>query len=136
MDNIFANFQDPSWWFTGLFFVFLTSTVPWLYKKAIILFKSNSRKRAKKNLLHIKRIRHSVYKVHHQIAIEQSYFLIFCITCFIYLILLFVSSLAKIFNENMIIGFILTAPIYIAEIKWLNKNSYINKLIEKADKVV
>ena len=135
MDKIFTNFQDPSWWFTGLFFLFLASVLPWLYKKILFLFKSNSRKRTKKKLLFIKSIRHSAYKVHHQITIEQSYFLIFCITCFIYLVLLFISPLAKIFNENMIVGFILSSPIYITEIIWLNKRSFIQTLIERAEKV-
>jgi len=52
-----------------------------------------------------------------------------------YLVLLFVAPLAKIFNENLIIGFMLSSPIYISEIKWLNQKTFINTLIEKAEKI-
>ncbi len=135
MDKILADFQDPSWWFTGLFYLSLTFILPWAYKKLSVFLKTSSRNRTRKKLVRIKAIRFSKYKVHQQIAIEQSYFIIFCVTCFIYVVLMFVSPLAKIFSENMILGFALSLPIYISEIKWLFHQTFVESLIKRAEKI-
>ncbi len=136
MEDIYLKLQTPSWWFTGVFFII----VGFIIKYALLQFKISIRRYYRnstaKMLRKIKSMRWNYYSVHYQISVERSYFVVFLLVCLFYAILLVSSPFAETLKQNIWPGIILTAPIYIAEVIWLNKSSFVKKLIERANKVV
>lgn len=90
MDKILDNLTDPSWWFTGLFFVILLKYSPYLFA----LIKERVRKVARKYFLSreykykccLRDLRHNLAAVNHQSAKFHAYFLMYlrvvsCLVC-------------------------------------------------------
>ncbi len=135
MDEILENLKDPSWWFTGIFFIATALIISWLVKKLPLWLKSWSRKSRAKELKKIKNIRRNTWEIHYQIASERSYFLVFTLLCLFYLILLVVTPLSMVFNESILAGIILSSPVFVVEIIWLNRNVFLKTLLKYAHKI-
>jgi hypothetical protein len=151
MDYIIEKIYDPAFWFQGLFFpiiLYLLSklfqitpiVVRWLGNKVINgflrkLLKGLSRRFFKNELVKIKLLRRNPYAIQYQIAKERSYFLIFIITSFLYLVLAFTTQIANLLAVNTFAFIITTAPLYYIEFKWLIENSLVKKLIISANKI-
>ena len=151
MDYIIEKAYDPAFWFQGLFFpiiLYLLSklfqvtpiVVRWLGNKVINgflrkLLKGLSRRFFKNELVKIKLLRRNPYAIQYQIAKERSYFLIFIITSFLYLVLAFTTQIANLLAVNTFAFIIITAPLYYIEFKWLIENSLVKRLIISANKI-
>ncbi|MGP1832262.1 hypothetical protein ACTTBA_04215 [Shewanella frigidimarina] len=151
MDYIIEKAYDPAFWFQGLFFpiiLYLLSklfqvtpvVVRWLGNKVINgflrkLLKGLSRRFFKNELVKIKLLRRNPYAIQYQIAKERSYFLIFIMTSFLYLVLAFTTQIANLLAVNTFAFIITTAPLYYIEFKWLIENSLVKKLIISANKI-
>jgi hypothetical protein len=151
MDYIIEKAYDPAYWFQGLFFptiVYLLSklfqvtpvVIRWLGNKVINgflrkLLKGLSRRFFKNELVKIKLLRRNPYAIQYQIAKERSYFLIFIMTSFLYLVLAFTTQIANLLAVNTFAFIITTAPLYYIEFKWLIENSLVKKLIISANKI-
>jgi len=131
MDKILENIADPSWWFT----IFMGLFIAWFIKQTPKWFKLWSRTSRAKELNKIKKLRWNSWEVHYQIAIERSLFLVFTLVGLFYLVLLVATPLKEVFNKSIIAGLILMSPLFIMEIIWLDRNSFLKKLLKYANKI-
>jgi hypothetical protein len=51
------------------------------------------------------------------------------------LLLLFVTPLGKVFEASFWVGLLLTSPIYICEIIWINRSDFLKDTIASAKKI-
>ena len=135
MEKIISKLVDPSWWFTGIFFILLGIFIAWAIKKIPSILRTTVRGIDTRILRRIKNTRRNKWEIHYQIASDQSYFLVFLLVSLLYLVLLLASPLAIIFKNNLALALFLSSPIYIAEIIWLKKNTYVKRLIKYASKI-
>ena len=135
MQQILVNMSDPSWWFNGVFFILLGLFIAWCFKHAPKLLKKSYRNRQAKKLQRIKVDRWCQSTVQYQISKSQARFLVFIFTCFTFVSWLAYEPIKIIFNENFVLGMLLTSPIYIIEIFWLSKDSYVRELIKRRRKL-
>ena len=135
MEKIITKLADPSWWFTGVFFILLGLLIAWIIKKIPSAFRAITRNVDARTLRKIKNTRWNKWEIHYQIASDQSYFFAFLLVCLLYLVLLIASPLTKIFSQNMALALFLSSPIYVVEIIWLKKNTYVKRLIKHAAKI-
>jgi len=135
MEEIIVKLQMPSFWFTGIFYLFLGIIIKFLLAMIPDAIRRYSRNSSAKSLRKIKNIRWNPYSVQYQIAIDRSFFLVFILICILYCILLVASPLTALLKQNFWVGMLLTLPIYVTEILWLNKASYVKQLIERAGKI-
>ena len=103
MDQIWKNLLDPSWWFTGMFFVVLGimitklffNAAPYLFKKLSKLIPIQSRKIQRWNkrrvLISIKNTRQKEMKINWLIGRYWASFL-FIIICFALILIYFALS--------------------------------------------
>ena len=135
MDRIIENWNDPSWWFTGIFFTFVAVFIAWLLKKFPNLLKSLLIKWNSKRQKKIKNDRWNDSMIQYQISKSQSRFVLFIFVSLSYLIWFFVGSLNKVFELSFLWGIVFCFPIYIAEIFWLVKDEYVKDLIKSRNKI-
>jgi len=135
MQQIITNLSDLTWWFNGMFFIFVGLFVAWIFKKAPVVLKSALRKRLAKTLRKIKYERWCAATVQYQMNSSQARFLVFIFTCFTYISWLAYDPLKIIFNESFLLGMLLTSPIYIIEIYWLVQDQYVKELIKRRRKL-
>lgn len=136
MQQILLNFNNPTWWFNGIFFIVLGILIAWLFKKTPTLLKKYFRNRRAKTLKKIKLERWCSSAVQYQINQAQTRFLLFVFSCFGFILLLVSSNPEKsIFQESFALGMVLTSPIYIIEFYWLFKDTYVKELIRSKRKL-
>ena len=136
MQQIILNFNNPTWWFNGIFFIFFGIFIGWLFKKTPTLLKIHFRNRRAKTLKKIKLERWCTSAVQYQISQAQARFLLFVFTCFGFILWLMSYNPDKsIFQENFALGMVLTSPIYIIELYWLLKDTYVKELIKSKHKL-
>lgn len=135
MEGIKQNLMDPSWWFSGIFFICLTLLMPWALKHFRSWLKAWGKASRVKTLRKIKNLRHQKWQIHYLIAIERSYFLAFLITSLFCLIILVVSPFSYLTRGNVLLTIILFSPALIVEILWLLKRDSLKLLIKYADKL-
>lgn len=135
MDSIIEKIYDPIFWFQGLFFPLVVYIIARLFKLIPTFLKDVSRKFIKQELIKVKKLRRNPYAIQFNIAKERSYFLLFIITCFFYLVLAITTAVAGLLSTNMLAFFILTSPLYVIELVWLSQNSLVKKLIISGNKI-
>ncbi len=135
MQSILEKLEDPSWWFTGFFFVVVGLVLAAIVSSLPGWLRKWSRASKAKQLQKVKSIRHRKWDVYYQIAVERTYFIIFALVCLGYVYLMVASPLVLLFKESVVAGFIVTIPIYWAEVIWLKRNSFVKQLIKYANKV-
>jgi hypothetical protein len=136
MESIINNFQDPSWWFTGLFFI----SILYVVKKSSFfipkLLKGYFRKKSLKTLQSIRLKRSSNASINYEIIKAHSYFLIFLATCGIYLFWYTSTSMSVVIKDQPLAAAILILPIYVTEVLWLLKDRYAQKLVNAHNKLL
>ncbi len=130
MHKIYENLSDPSWWFTGVFFVVLALLLAWMVKKLPFIREKVSRRVKLKMLKRIRKERWSAELVNYQINKLQSRYIIFIITCLVYLFWFAYEPFKVIFEQSVWLGLFLSSPIFILEVSWLTHNSYVLSLIQ------
>lgn len=135
MDEIILKIQEPSFWFEGLFFVILLKLVSLLAKKVPNWLSSWNRSSQAKELKKIKNLRRNSWEVHYQIAIERSLFIVFALVGLFYLVLLVATPLKEVFDKSIIAGLIVMSPVFVIEIIWLKRNSFLKQLLKYAQKI-
>lgn len=134
MESIINNFQDPSWWFTGLFFA---SFIYFVKKSSVFLprlLKSYFRKRRLKTLNSIRIQRSSNASIHYELIKAHSYFMVFVAICGVYLFWYTSTPMLVVIKNHPSIAAVLSLPIYIAELVWLFKDKYAQKLVSAHNK--
>jgi len=150
MEKILSNLASVEWWFTGLFFVFIASILPFAIRKLReipVFFNQYKRKKQLEELKKIKRIRRYNFLSYSEIIKTYSYFCIFAIVSvlFFYSYILDPLVIGKIENTSLdeffkfdfntftkprhIVLFVLSFPLYFFEIKFLRQRNFTNRLL-------
>ncbi|GIU13080.1 hypothetical protein [Shewanella sp. MBTL60-007] len=135
MDSIIEKFYDPTFWFQGLFFPFVVYLIAKLFKLLPTFLRGVSRKFRKNELAKLKTLRRNPYAIQFHIAKERSYFLLFIMTGFFYLVLTITTGIATLLTTNTLAFFVTTSPLYCIELIWLIQSSLVQKLIISANKI-
>lgn len=88
------------------------------------------RKRRLDYLKKIRKVRVNPLEVQYELAKAQSYFILFLLTCFMYLTFLIQGPMDKAAEQSLILFLILAIPLYIVEIVWLLQDRYARALIK------
>lgn len=135
MEAIINNILDPAWWFTGLFFTALVYLIPKAFRKLQVLLKGTLKGALLRKQKKIKNARFNQSLVNYEIAKANSYFLIFALICCLYLAWFLMGPFKALIGSSPILGFILSAPIYISEIIWLRQDSLAKDLAKSRGRV-
>ena len=139
MNNILINLTDPSWWFTGVFFTLLLKYSPFILtfiknhvgKSARLYFRG----RHLKHKRFMKSRRHNLAAVNHQSAKSHAYFLMFVITCALYLVWYAAGPLFEIQKASFTLFIICVIPMYIVQIIWMREEGKAQELVAEYGKV-
>ncbi len=135
MDSIISNLVDPAWWFTGLFFTALVSLTPKILRISQNLLKGTLKGAVLRRLRKIKSIRFNQSFVNYEIAKANSYLLIFTMICCFYLTWYLIGPFKSIIEVSPILGFLLSAPIYVSEVIWLRQDGLAKDLARARGRV-
>jgi len=156
MTDIVANLQNPSWWFTGIFFLFfgiflkklsnnwLPSLLTYLSKKIPFLLRSYARRTKCKQLKQIRAKRFDDVLIIKEIVKNYVFLSIFLLST-----LILISAYAgfsvdfRIFENNaksheqpvLAIMLILSTPTYAFEWLYLRQNSQLKRLLNYRQKM-
>ena len=136
METIFSNFQDPSWWFTGLFFVFLLYVVKKASLYLPLIIKNFFRGRKFKRLKILREYRSSQASINYEITKSHSYFMVFLVIFGLYLVWFTSSTMSILIKDSPLFALIISSPIYIAEIIWLFKDDFCKELVKEHNKTL
>jgi CDP-diglyceride synthetase len=136
MDTILLNITNPSWWFTGLFFIFVAFAIKPVGKFILTfvkrLFKGWRLKRLKK----IRSLRISLASITYEVVRSHAYFVIFLLLCLLYMFWYTASPLTELVKTSPIAAMILSLPIYIAEIIWIYRDAFSKDLVKEHNKLL
>ena len=135
MDVIVEKVLTLEWLIEGALFIVLASVIPRISKYIFALLRKYVRRYEARRRRRIKNLRRNTWEMHRLIANERSAFLVMMGSCFFYLILLFVTPLVKVFEASLWVGLLLTSPIYICEIIWINRSDFLKDTIASAKKI-
>jgi hypothetical protein len=139
MDKIIDNLTDPAWWFTGLFFVFLLKYSPYLFTLIKEQIRKGSRKyfraREYKYKCFLKVQRHNLAAVNYQSVKAHAYFLMFVISCSLYLVWYAAGPLFEIQKGSFTLFVICVVPMYMVQIIWMKQDIKAKNLVTEYNKV-
>lgn len=135
MDSIIEKLYDPTFWFQGFFFPIAIYVIAKLFKMVPLILKGASRRFKKNELEQIKALRRNPYVIQFQIAKERSYFLLFIMAIFFYLVLTITTGITTFLTTNTLGFVVVTSPLYFIELVWLTQNSLVKRLVISANKV-
>jgi hypothetical protein len=146
MDTILTNLNDPSWWFTGVFFIVIALLIP----KAITFVyaiplhaKGFKRKFKLKNMKRVRGIRHDDTKVLME-SIKTSAWMIVFILSILILMYSYITEpiwLSHAVNntpteKGSVMAFLaLLLPIYVLEFIYLKQAGFLKLLMKHRDKL-
>ena len=131
MNAILTNLCDPSWWFTGIFFILVALALPPILGKAKIWLSSITRGISARKLRAIKRIRRDPLLISYEISKESANYILFMLVCFVYLF----SFLLIIHKISTMIALIISLPLYMFEIRWIQTNIFVKEILDSRDKI-
>jgi hypothetical protein len=139
MEKILENLADPSWWFTGLFFVVLVKFAPRLFAAVKSLISNRAKQflrgRRLKHVSFLRDNRHNLAAVNYQSTKSQAYFVMFLLTCSLYLIWFTAGPLYEILKASDGLFVICMAPLYTVQLFWLLQESRAKNLVAEYGKV-
>ena len=113
MENIISNIKDPSWWFTGMFFVLVAYLLPKVVRgiqRTPQHAKGFVRGIEKKKLLRIKKTRFDDTKIIIEANKVNTWFILFCLTGVV-ILYNYLNGPFVLFDENK--------QIHIEQGRWL-----------------
>lgn len=84
METIISKMKDPSWWFTGLFFMFLVWLLERLRQPSFQILKRFFKGRRLKRIETLRAMRTSQASISYEIVRSHAYFMLFILTCGLY----------------------------------------------------
>lgn len=136
METIISNLQNPSWWFTGIFFLLMGFFLPKIFQHIPKLMIGFLKKHKLKRLKSYRKLRYSQASITLFIIKAHSYFVIFIAVCCMYAVWFTSSQMIGLFKTNPWLFAFLTLPIYIIEIAWLIKDKYAEGLVLEHNKIL
>ena len=136
METIITNLQTPSWWFTGLFFLFLGFTFKIVFQHIPLFMIGLLKSRKLKKIHKYRKLRYSQASITLSIIKAHSYFMIFIAVCCMYAVWFTSSPMIGLFKTNPLLFATLTLPIYIVEMAWLIKDKFAEGLVLEHNKIL
>jgi hypothetical protein len=140
VDAILNNLKDPSWWFTGIFFLL----IPWFVPRALRYFKnvaarliqikSLSQIRASLRIQRIRKNRQTLIASRNAMLVtaaigrSNAYYAVFLLVVCSYFLGFFFFTVTR-GNIHLATALILSFPIYGFEIAWLTNSDKAKELI-------
>lgn len=136
MDAILKNLTDPSWWFTGLFFV----VVSWLVRKAFAhgpsRLRGYMRKKKLLNLRKIHALRWNPLEITRLVSRASANYVLFVIFIVVFLALILLTPVHQALKqEPFFVTILLATPIYVFEILWLIPDTQAREAIKSRRKI-
>ncbi|QGW66686.1 hypothetical protein GOY17_18400 [Lysobacter soli] len=136
MDAIFSNLADPSWWFTGLFFV----AVSWAIKKSFVhgpsQIRGYMRGRKLANLRKIHSLRWNSLEITRLIGKAGANYVLFVAFIVVFLVLILFTPLHQALKQApFFVTILLAMPIYIFEILWLIPDTRVREALKSRRKI-
>ncbi len=135
MDEIISNLVDPSWWFTGIFFVALFKFLPVVFSHITHRTKRYFRGRRLIRALFIRSNRHNLAAVNFHSIKSQAYFVVFMLVCALYLILFVGGPLFQLRQSNLLVFILFMIPMAIAQCFWMLQEDKAKELVSEYNKV-
>ena len=135
MEQIYQNLLNPAWWFTGVFFILLGVLIKWIFGITPSITRRIYRLSRCKKLRYLKNTRWSLVSVNYEIAKEQSWFIVFFVSCISFLGWLAYEPIQVLFSKSIIAGLFFSSPIYIFELLWLKQSMKVRELIKSRNKL-
>jgi hypothetical protein len=136
MDAILNNLSDPSWWFTGLFFVLLALAVPTIFRAAQRWLRSLSRNQRAKRLRLVKRLRRNSLLISYEISKTSANYVLFVLVSFGYLFTLLLTPIHEIIKTSTLLAVLIGSPVLAFEVIWLLSDSFVKEIIKSREKIV
>lgn len=129
MDVILRNLSDPSWWFTGLFFVLVALAMPSLFRRLQRVVRRTGRGMLARSRKRVKNARHDPLAITAAIGKANAQFTVFLLLAFGYglALLLLAAPYARMLVP---LAIALSAPVFVIEIAWLNTDSYVKEVLK------
>jgi len=135
MDSIIANLIDPSWWFTGFFFLVIPWLLPRAFRKLGPVLVRFFRRRRRKSLLAIKAVRWSSLRINHQISKANANYILFVITFVVFACILLFTSVGGVVKTWPLSAVLFALPVYFFEVRWLNSEALTKEAIKSREKI-
>lgn len=131
METILKNFNDPSWWFTGIFFVLVALVMPLLFTRLRSAAVTAHKSRRIRELRAVKRLRWDYVQVSILIVRSGADYVIFVILAFAFLSVLLLTPISK----SYVLTALASIPIYMFEIRWLTARSLIQRVVKSRRRI-
>lgn len=135
MDSIIANLTDPSWWFTGFFFLVIPWLLPRAFRRLGPVFIRFFRHRRRKELLAVKAVRWSSLRINHQISKANANYILFVIMFVVFACTLLFTPLGAVVKTWPLSAVLFALPVYFFEIRWLNSEALTKEAIKSREKI-
>ena len=129
MEAILKSLSDPSWWFTGLFFVLVALALPRVFGYVLRLLRSIGRRRRAQTQRKIKLMRVSSGLVQYAIGRANSHYTLFLALACGFLLLLPVLSALNGGKIPVLLVILIAIPILALELAWLVSDKFVRELI-------
>jgi hypothetical protein len=134
MDSIIANLTDPSWWFTGFFFLVVPWLLPYAFRALKPVLVGFFRRKKRNNLRSVKALRWSSLRITHQISRANANYILFVIMLVVFVCSILFTPLRSI-ARSVPLTLLFAFPIYFFEIRWLNSDSLAKEAIKSREKI-
>lgn len=129
MDVIIKSLIDPSWWFTGIFFVLVAYALPPCFRRIKGWLRALLRSRQAIGRRKVKNMRLNADLLTYTMGRANVYYMLFLALGFGYLFFIsFISSLqgGKI---QISLAVVLSTPVFIFELAWINSDTFVKEVI-------
>lgn len=137
MDSIINILTDPGAWVGGILFGLIATAIYKWFELLPRQMREFSRSSRLKSLRRIREDRENPLEVVSAIGNANVYFVTFLMMSLFYVGMIFIStSYRTILNESRVLGFVITAPVFIFEVVWLNHNLLAKRLVRAHGKLL
>lgn len=137
MDSIINILTDPGAWVGGILFGLIATAIYKWFELLPRQMREFSRSSRLKSLRRIREDRENPLEVVSAIGNANVYFVTFLMLSLFYVGMIFISTTYRtILNESRVLGFVITAPVFIFEVVWLNQNFLAKRLVRAHGKLL
>ena len=130
MNAIVKNLLDPSWWFTGVFFILVAIALPRIVRRCQKVFRSFRRGQLAKTRRKIKSARRDPLVITAAIGKANAHYTVFLLLMFGDTLALFLLSATQGGRIPLMLAVVVSMPTFIFEIAWIVSDTYAKELIK------
>lgn len=130
MDGILKSLFDPSWWFSGLFFILVAYALPATISNARAAFRKTVRKRQAAYLRKVRAIRLNEASLSYALGKANVHYALFLALSCGYLFVLAILSAQQKGSIPTVFAIILSLPVFAFELAWISSDSFVKDAIK------